>query len=147
MPVWLTIRIKPSAAAALFLQKGVDLIFLNISTYALSQNVLPLIQRVMCPVIVLNLQPSKAIDYENFNAIGDRGKMTGEWLSYCQSCVTPELASVFNRAGIKYHLITGYLEEEYVWNEINEWISSLLSHEHNEKLQGWCDGPLLQWNA
>jgi L-arabinose isomerase len=50
--------------------------------------------------------------------------MTGEWLSYCQSCVAPELASVFNRAGIKYHLITGYLEEEYVWNEIGEWISA-----------------------
>ena len=50
--------------------------------------------------------------------------MTGEWLSYCQSCVTPELASVFNRAGIKYHLITGYLDEEYVWNEINEWIEA-----------------------
>ena len=114
---------KAIAAAGLFLEKGVDLIFLNISTYALSHNVLPLIQRVMCPVIVLNLQPSKAIDYKKFNAIGDRGKMTGEWLSYCQSCVTPELAGVFNRAGIKYHLVTGYLEEEYVWNEIGEWIS------------------------
>lgn len=34
----------------------------NISTYALSHNVLPLIQRVSCPVIVLNLQPSEAID-------------------------------------------------------------------------------------
>jgi L-arabinose isomerase len=115
---------KAIAAAGLFQNKGVDLIFLNISTYALSHNVLPLIQRVSCPVIVLNLQPSEAIDYEKFNALGDRGKMTGEWLSYCQSCVTPELASVFNRAGIKYHLITGYLDEAYVWNEIGEWIEA-----------------------
>ena len=113
---------KAIAAAGLFLKKEVDLVFLNITTYALSHNVLPLIRRVSCPVIVLNLQPSEAIDYEKFNSIGDRGKMTGEWLSYCQSCVTPELASVFNRAGIKYHLITGYLDEGYVWNEIKEWI-------------------------
>ena len=115
---------KAKIAAGFFQKSGVDMIFLNISTYALSHNVLPLIQLVNCPVIVLNLQPSEAINYEKFNAIGDRGKMTGEWLSYCQSCVTPELASVFNRAGIKYHLITGYLGEEYVWNEINDWIEA-----------------------
>lgn len=115
---------KAIEAARLFCESRIDLIFLNISTYALSHNVLPLIQRLHCPVIVLNLQPSEAIDYEKFNSIGDRGKMTGEWLSYCQSCVTPELANVFNRAGINYHLITGYLEEEYVWKEINEWIEA-----------------------
>ena len=115
---------KAIEAAGLFLKSGIDLIFLNISTYALSHNVLPLIQRVNCPVIVLNLQPTEAIDYKKFNSIGDRGKMTGEWLAYCQSCVTPELASVFSRAGIKYHLITGYLNEEYVWNEIHEWIDA-----------------------
>jgi L-arabinose isomerase len=115
---------KAIAAAEMFNQNGVGMIFLNISTYALSHNVLPLIQRVSCPVIVLNLQPEKAINYEKFNAMGDRGKMTGEWLSYCQSCVAPELASVFNRAGIKYHLITGYLDEKYVWKEIKEWVSA-----------------------
>jgi L-arabinose isomerase len=115
---------KAVAAAGLFRINQVDLIFLNISTYALSHNVLPLIQRAGCPVIVLNLQPTEAIDYEKFNSLGDRGKMTGEWLSYCQSCVTPELASVFKRAGIRFNLITGYLNEDYVWNEINEWIEA-----------------------
>jgi L-arabinose isomerase len=127
---------KAVAAAGVFQKNGVDLIFLNISTYALSHNVLPLIQRVSCPVIVLNLQPSEAIDYEKFNSLDDRGKMTGEWLSYCQSCVTPELASVFNRAGIKYHLITGYLKEEYVWNEIYSWIEacSVLNILRNSKV-------------
>lgn len=115
---------KAVSAAGLFNKNSVDLIFLNISTYALSHTVLPLIQRINCPVIVLNLQPTQAIDYEKFNSMGDRGKMTGAWLSYCQSCVTPELASVFNRAGISYHLVTGYLEEEYVWNEIKDWIDA-----------------------
>jgi L-arabinose isomerase len=115
---------KAIEAAGVFQKNEVDLIFLNISTYALSHNVLPLIQRVNCPVVVLNLQPSEAIDYVKFNSMGDRGRMTGEWLSYCQGCVTPELASVFNRAGIRYHLITGYLDEVYVWNEIKEWIEA-----------------------
>lgn len=115
---------KAIEASRLFQRNNVDMIFLNISTYALSHNVLPLIQRINCPVIVLNLQPTEAIDYDKFNAMGDRGKMTGEWLSYCQSCVAPELASVFNRAGIRYHLITGYLNEKYVWDEVKEWISA-----------------------
>jgi L-arabinose isomerase len=74
----------------------------------------------------LNLQPEKALDYGRFNSIGDRGIMTGEWLAYCQSCVTPELASVFNRAGIKYNLITGYLAEDRVWQEVSEWIEAMM---------------------
>jgi L-arabinose isomerase len=115
---------KAIAAAGVFDREGVDLIILNISTYALSHNVLPLLQRTSAPVLVLNLQPVKALDYKKFNSIGDRGKMTGEWLSLCQSCVTPELASVFSRAGIRYHLITGFLDEDYVWREMDEWIDA-----------------------
>ena len=34
------------------------------------------------------------IDYEAFNALGDRGLMTGEWLAHCQACCVPEIASV-----------------------------------------------------
>jgi L-arabinose isomerase len=147
---------KAISAASYFQKSEVDLVFLNISTYALSHNVLPLIQRISCPIIVLNLQPSKAIDYDKFNSLGDRGKMTGEWLSYCQSCVTPELASVFNRAGIKYHLITGYLDEEYVWNEVKEWLDAcsvlkimrgsrigVMGHYYNGMLDVYSDITLL----
>lgn len=115
---------KSVAAAGLFQKNSVEMIFINISTYALSHNVLPLIQRLHCPVVLLSLQPSEAIDYDRFNSLGDRGKMTGEWLSYCQSCATPELAGVFNRAGIGFTLISGYLNEEYVWKEVSEWISA-----------------------
>lgn len=50
--------------------------------------------------------------------------MTGEWLAHCQACSTPEFACVFNRAGIKYDILTGYLEEPYVWNEIENWIDA-----------------------
>jgi L-arabinose isomerase len=117
-------RSKAIAASEIFNKAGVEMIILNISTYALSHNVLPLLQRTSVPVLVLNLQPVKALDYEKFNSLGDRGKMTGEWLSLCQSCVTPELATVFGRAGISYHLITGYLDEDIVWNEIAGWIEA-----------------------
>jgi L-arabinose isomerase len=116
---------KAHQAAALFNTQNVDVIFLFISTYALSHNVLPLAQKTRVPLIVLNLQPVKALNYAEFNALGDRGKMTGEWLAHCQSCVAPELASVFNRAGIPFSLISGYLHEPYVWNEIGEYIDAV----------------------
>ncbi len=116
---------KAKDCASLFASGQVDMIVLYISTYALSHNVLPVVQNTQVPVLVLNLQPVPAIDYEKFNAMGDRGEMTGEWLAHCQACVAPELGSVFNRAGIDYNLITGYLDEDLVWNEIEEWIRAL----------------------
>ncbi len=116
---------KANEAAVRFDKENIDCIFLFISTYALSHNVLPVVQKTKVPLIVLNLQPVKAINYDAFNAIGDRGKMTGEWLAHCQSCVAPELASVFNRANIKFRLISGYLDEEYVWSEIQEFMKAL----------------------
>jgi len=108
-------------AADLFRERRVEAIFLYISTYALSHTVLPVAQQAAVPVIVLNLQPVAAIDYASFNALGDRGAMTGEWLAHCQACCAPEIASVFNNAGIDYHLVTGWLEEDYAWKQISAW--------------------------
>ena len=67
-----------------FRQEDVDLIFLHVTTYALSSTVLPVVQRAKVPVIVLNLQPALAIDYANFNKMGDRTAMTGEWQRHNQ---------------------------------------------------------------
>ena len=105
-------------------QADVDIIFLYITTYALSSTVLPAVQRAKVPVIVLNLSPNAAIDYGVFNAMNDRTKMTGEWLSYCSPCPMPEIANVFKRAGISFHQITGMLHDEVCWKEIGEWIEA-----------------------
>jgi len=115
---------KAHAAAALFRRKEVDLIFLYISTYALSSTVLPVVQKAGVPVVVLNLQPVPQLDYAQFNALGDRGLMTGIWLEHCQACSAPEIACVFNRAGIAYHLVTGHLQDEVAWREIRDWVDA-----------------------
>lgn len=107
---------------ALFRQQQVDIIFLYISTYALSSTVLPVVQAVGVPVVVLNIQPAAAIDYESFNNLRDRGLMTEEWLANCQSCSVPEIANVFNRADIDYHLLTGYLGESRTNILLGEWV-------------------------
>ena len=115
---------KAGGAAALFKKEDVEIIFLFISTYALSSTVLPVVQRAKVPVVMLNLQPVAQLDYEKFNALGDRGVMTGVWLEHCQSCSVPELACVFNRTGIDYHVVTGYLQEEAAWQEIEDWVDA-----------------------
>lgn len=116
---------RAHAVGGNFRGEGVDVIFLYISTYALSSTVLPVVQRAGVPVIVLNIQPVARIDYEAFNRMTDRGQMTGEWLAHCQACSVPEIAGVFKRAGIGYHLVTGYLQEEKTWREIAEWIAAV----------------------
>ncbi|MCC5876279.1 MAG: arabinose isomerase [Candidatus Sumerlaeia bacterium] len=117
---------KSGEAAKLLREKDVHLIFLYVSTYALSSTLLPIVQRVGVPVVVLNLQPVGRLDYDAFNALGDRGKMTGEWLAHCQACAAPEIASVFNRAGIDYHLVSGILKDDpEAWGEIADWVDAL----------------------
>ena len=115
---------KASTAADLFKKEDVEIIFLFIATYALSSTVLPVVQRLGVPVILLNVQPKAAIDYDYINGLGDRGKMTGEWLAHCQACSLPEFTCVFNRAGIKYEIVSGYFQEEYVWEQINGWVAA-----------------------
>jgi L-arabinose isomerase len=108
-----------------YLKKSdVEIVFLYVSTYALSSTVLPIAQKLKCPIIILNIQPVAAIDYESFNKLGDRGKMTGEWLAHCQACSVPEIANVFNRNGIRYEFVTGYLGEQAVWDDIQSWIDA-----------------------
>src|SRR5579859_3485596 len=68
---------KAHAAASVFCREEVEVIFLYISTYALSSTVLPVVQKARVPVVVLNLQPVPQLDYAKFNALGDRGLMTG----------------------------------------------------------------------
>ena len=89
---------KAANAGHAFREQDVDLIFLHVTTYALSSTVLPVVRRAKVPVIILNLAPAAAIDYPTFNALNDRTKMTGEWLAFCSACPVPEIANVFNRA-------------------------------------------------
>jgi L-arabinose isomerase len=136
------------AAGHDFRRADVDLIFLHVTTYALSSTVLPVVRRAKVPVIILNLSPSAAIDYDWFNGLGDRTKMTGEWLAFCQSCPVPEIANVFNRCRIPFFQVTGMLEDDpTAWNEITDWVEAArVAHamEHNRLgLMGHYYGGML----
>ncbi|MGA8289039.1 MAG: arabinose isomerase, partial [Acidobacteriaceae bacterium] len=111
-------------AAHTFRAVDLDLLFIYITTYAVSSIVLPLVQRSGAPVIVLNLQPDAAIDYAAFNQLNDRTSMTGRWLEYCSPCPAPEIANLMQRAKIPFRQVTGTLQDDQTWNEIDEWLSA-----------------------
>jgi L-arabinose isomerase len=139
---------KSVAAGHEFRRADVDLIFLYVTTYALSSTVLPAVRRAKVPVVILNLAPSSAIDYAKVNRLRDRTKMTGEWLAYCQACPVPEIANVFSRCRIPFFQVTGMLKDDPVaWNEVNEWIDAArVAHvmEHNRLgLMGHYYGGML----
>lgn len=117
---------KSYAAAEKLKSENIEMLFIFISTYALSSTLLPIVQRVKVPVILLNIQPEAAIDYNMINSMDDRGKMTGEWLAHCQACSLPEFACVMNKAKIRYGIVTGYLGEDTVWRQIKSWLDAAL---------------------
>jgi L-arabinose isomerase len=144
---------KADAAGHAFRQQDVDLIFLYVTTYALSSTVLPVVRRAKVPVILLNLSPSAAIDYDSFNRMGDRTKMTGEWLAYCQGCPVPEIANVFRRCRVPFFQVTGMLEDDPdALRETYEWLEAgrvahtmehnrlgVLGHYYGGMLDIYCD--------
>jgi L-arabinose isomerase len=147
---------KAFEAGHRFRREDVDLIFLHVTTYALSSTVLPVVRRAKVPVIILNLSPEAAIDYANFNRMGDRTAMTGEWLVHCAACPVPEIANVFQRARIPFEQITGRLHDDpECWNEVDAWIEAarvanvmahnrlgLMGHYYNGMLDIYSDTTL-----
>lgn len=89
------------AAGEFFNRANVDLVFCHSATYMTSDSVLPVHQVCAAPVVVLNLQPAARINYAQ--------STTGEWLAHCGACPVPEIANAFNRAGIKFRVISGLL--------------------------------------
>lgn len=93
-----------------------DLIVLFVTTYLTSSMVLPIAQRAQAPVLVIDLQPTEAMDHDNFS--------TGEWLAYCGQCSIPEIGNLFRRAGIPFRSVSGHLKDQNAWRRIDQWVSA-----------------------
>ncbi|MGA2723578.1 MAG: L-fucose/L-arabinose isomerase family protein [Bryobacteraceae bacterium] len=104
------------AAGELLAKSGADLIVCYVGTYATSSQVLPVVQHCGKRVLVLNLQPSSALDYANTD--------TGEWLANCSVCSVPEISNAFARARIPFQVVSGTLAGDKPWREIAEWLDA-----------------------
>ena len=67
---------KAARTAEVLKSEDIEILFIFISTYALSSTILPIAQRIKIPVILLNIQPVAAINYDYINGLGDR-RMAG----------------------------------------------------------------------
>jgi L-arabinose isomerase len=108
-----------------FAREAVDFIVCYVGTYATSAQVLPAVQRGKAPVLILNLQPSPALDYPNTD--------TGEWLAQCSACCVPEISNAFARSRIPFNVVSGLLAPvagpanryfERAWDEIADWAAA-----------------------
>ena len=139
---------KGMEAGHTFRKEDVDILFLYITTYALSSTVLPIVRRAKVPVIVLNLSPEASIDYATFNKMGNRTAMTGEWLANCSACSVPEIANIFKRSNIPFYQITGVLHgDPESWNQIMEWldaakVANIMSHNRLGLMGNYYGGML-----
>jgi L-arabinose isomerase len=94
-----------------------ELLLVYTATYATSSQVLPVVQAVDAPVVVLNLQPTRTLDYEAMT--------TAEWLANCSACCVPEIAGALTRAGIRYRTLTGtLLDGDPAWDALAEWLDA-----------------------
>ncbi|MFC9687226.1 arabinose isomerase [Kribbella sp. NPDC056951] len=103
-----------AAAAEKLRVADCDLIVGFLTTYMTASMLVPVAQRSGSPVLLLNLQPTESMDHATFD--------TGAWLAYCGACPLPEMANAFERCGIEFRSVSGYLEDERAWARIGRWI-------------------------
>jgi L-arabinose isomerase len=95
---------------------GCDLIVGFLTTYMTASMLAPIAQRSGAPVLLINLQPTEAMNHATFD--------TGQWLAYCGACPLPEMANTFLRLGVPFRSVSGYLEDERAWARISRWIKA-----------------------
>ena len=104
------------AAGDKFRAADVDLVIMQLLTYATSYNMLPAVRDLDVPVVLVNVQKLKAPDYANVD--------TPKWLGELYACgAVGEMVADLERAGKRHAVVTGVVEggDEYVAREIEEW--------------------------
>jgi L-arabinose isomerase len=107
---------EADVAAEQLREAGCDLIIMFLTTYMTASMVLPIAQRTKADVLVLNLQPTESMDHATFD--------TGQWLAYCGACPLPEVANTFERSGIAFRSVSGYLADERAWTKIERFVQA-----------------------
>ncbi len=111
-----TTKEQAMAAGDEFRAADVDLVILQLLTYATSYNMLPAVRDLDVPVVLVNLQKKKAPDYANTD--------TATWLGKLYACgAVGEMVADLERAGKRHAVITGVVEggDRQVDAEIEDW--------------------------
>ena len=100
-----------------FRAADVDLVIMQLLTYATSYNMLPAVRDLDVPVVLVNLQKKKAPDYSKTD--------TATWLGELYACgAVGEMVADLDRAGKRHAVITGVVEGG--------------DAEADEQIRDWC---------
>jgi len=112
----ITTKEKAQEAGDKFRSADVDVVFMQLLTYATSYNMLPAVRDLDVPVVLVNLQKVRCLDFDNADI--------ADWLGvgYAGGAVG-EMVADLNRANKRHAVITGVVEGGDVdaQNEINDW--------------------------
>ena len=111
-----TTKEKAMEAGNKFRAADVDLVFLQMLTYATSYNMLPAVRDLDVPVVLVNVQKLKALDYDHTDI--------ASWLGEGYACgAVGEAVADLERAGKRHAVITGVVEggDPGVQAEIEDW--------------------------
>ena len=111
-----TTKEQSMAAGDKFRTADVDLVILQLLTYATSYNMLPAVRDLDVPIVLVNVQKKKAPDYANTD--------TPTWLGELYACgAVGEMVADLERAGKRHAVITGVVEggDPGVQAEIEDW--------------------------
>ena len=109
---------KPQLAAQtgdMFRREDIDFLICYMSTYALSSTVLPVVQRAGVPMIIVALQPTKAMDYANGT--------TFMQLEHDNQTSLPEICNALARANLHLSgMVIGTLYDDVkAWERVVDW--------------------------
>jgi L-arabinose isomerase len=98
-----------------FRRQGIEFLFCYVSTYALSSTVLPVVRRAAVPIVIISLQPNRAMDYAHGT--------TAMQLEHDNQTSLPEICCALRRAGIEIPgMVVGTLhDDERAWRQIDDW--------------------------
>ncbi len=111
-----TTKEQSQEAGDLFRAADVDLVILQMLTYATSYNVLPAVRDLDVPVVVVNVQKKAQPDYANTDI--------PTWLGDLYACGAPgEVVADLNRAGKRSVVVTGVVEggDALVAEQLDQW--------------------------
>ncbi|MBQ2452879.1 MAG: arabinose isomerase, partial [Lachnospiraceae bacterium] len=112
----ITTKEQSQAAGDKFRAADVDLVFLQLLTYATSYNMLPAVKDLDVPVVLVNVQKLKALDYDHTDI--------ASWLGEGYACgAVGEMVADLERFGKRHAVITGVVEggDPGVAAEIADW--------------------------
>ena len=111
-----TTKEQAQEVGGLFRAADVDLVIMQLLTYATSYNMLPAIKDLDVPVVLVNLQKLKALDYDNADI--------ATWLGQGYACgAVGEMVADLERFGKRHAVITGVVEggDADAAREIEDW--------------------------